>query len=158
MLSPFFMAMRLIIAAFAEGGTIPALHTCEAADLSPAIEWTGTPSEAKSFALIVDDPDAPGGVWNHWLLFDIPPAVHAIAQGFKPGQVGESGTNDFGRIGYNGPCPPKRGGPHRYYFKLYALDVAKLDLKKGAERASLDRALKGHVIGEAQYMGRCERK
>jgi Raf kinase inhibitor-like YbhB/YbcL family protein len=152
------MAFRLIIAAFADGQNIPALHTCDAADLSPAIEWSGTPKEAKSFALIVDDPDAPGGVWNHWLLFDIPASAHSIAQGFKPGQLGESGSNDFGKPGYNGPCPPKRGGSHRYYFKLYALDVAKLDLKKGAPRAELDRALQGHVIAEARYMGRYERK
>lgn len=152
------MALQLIIGAFPEGGTIPALHTCEAADLSPAIEWTGAPAETKSFALIVDDPDAPGGRWNHWLLFNVPPSVHAIAQGFQPGKPGESGTNDFGQPGYNGPCPPKRGGPHRYYFKLYALDVAKLDVKKGPERAELDRALKGHVLAEALYMGRFERK
>jgi Raf kinase inhibitor-like YbhB/YbcL family protein len=152
------MAFRLIISAFPEGGTIPALYTCEGADLSPAIEWTGAPVEAKSFALIVDDPDAPSGVWTHWLLYNIPPSVHSIAQGFKPGQVGESGVNDFGKPGYNGPCPPKRGGPHRYYFKLYALDVPKLDLKKDAQRAGVDRALKGHVIAEAQYMGRYERK
>ena len=152
------MAFRLIIAAFPDGGTIPALHTCEAADLSPAIEWTGAPAEAKSFALIVDDPDAPGGVWNHWLLFNIAPSVHSIQQGFKAGQLGESGANDFGKPGYNGPCPPKRHGPHRYYFKLFALDVLKLDLKKGALRADLDRALKGHAIAEAEYMGRYERK
>jgi Raf kinase inhibitor-like YbhB/YbcL family protein len=152
------MAFRLIITAFPEGGTIPALHSCEAADLSPAIEWIDAPEQAKSFALIVDDPDAPGGVWNHWLLYNIPPSVHSISQGFRPGQIGESGANDFGKPGYNGPCPPPRGGPHRYYFRLYALDVAKLDLRKGAQRAELDRALKRHVIGEAQYMGRFERK
>ena len=152
------MTFRLIVAAFPEGGTIPAMHTCEAADLSPSIEWAGAPAEAKSFAMIVDDPDAPAGVWNHWLLYNIPPSVHSIAQGFMPGQAGESGVNDFAKPGYNGPCPPKRGGAHRYYFKLYALDIVKLDLKKGAQRADLDRALKGHVIAEAQYMGRFERK
>jgi Raf kinase inhibitor-like YbhB/YbcL family protein len=152
------MALRLIIAAFPEGGTIPALHTCEAADLSPAVEWMDAPAQAKSFAMIVDDPDAPGGIWNHWLLYNIPPSVHSIAQGFKPGLAGESGANDFGKLGYNGPCPPKRGGAHRYYFRLYALDVQKLDLKKGAQRAELDRALKGHIVAEAQYMGRFERK
>jgi len=152
------MAIKLIVAAFPEGGAIPALHTCEGADLSPSLEWTGAPSETKSFALIVDDPDAPGGVWNHWLLYNIPPAIHAIAQGTKSGQLGDSALNDFGKPGYNGPCPPKGHGTHRYYFKLFALDVPKLDLKKGARRPDLDRALKGHVIGEAQYMGRYERK
>jgi Raf kinase inhibitor-like YbhB/YbcL family protein len=89
------MALRLIVTAFPEGGTIPALHTCEGADLSPAIEWTGAPGDTKSFVLIVDDPDAPGGVWNHWLLYNIPPLVHSTAQGFRPGQIGESG---YGRI------------------------------------------------------------
>lgn len=152
------MAFRLIIAAFPESGTIPALHTCDAADLSPSLEWAGAPAEAKSFALIVDDPDAPAGVWNHWLLFNIPPSIHSIAQGFKPGQVGESAINDFGGPGYNGPCPPKRHGPHRYFFKLYALDIPKLDLKKAAQRQDLDRALKGHILAEALYMGRYERK
>jgi Raf kinase inhibitor-like YbhB/YbcL family protein len=151
------MAMKLIVSAFPEGATIPKLHTCEGADLSPAIEWSGAPPAAKSFALIVDDPDAPGGVWNHWLLFNIPAATHAIAQGYKPGHLGASGSNDFGKHGYNGPCPP-RGGPHRYYFKLFALDVPKLDLKIGANRAALDRALHGHVIDQAQHMGRYERQ
>jgi len=152
------MALRLIIAAFPEGGTIPALHTCEAADLSPSIEWTGAPAEAKSFALIMDDPDVPGGVWNHWLLYNVPSSVYSIAQGFKPGHAGDSGVNDFGRPGYKGPCPPKRGGPHRYYFKLYALNVPKIELKKGARRPDLDIALQGHVIAEARYMGRFERR
>lgn len=152
------MAMRLIVAAFPEGAAIPALHTCQGADLSPAIEWSGAPSGAKSFALIVDDPDAPGGTWNHWLLFNIPASVHAVAQGSKPGQFGDSGTNDFGKPGYNGPCPPKGGGAHRYYFTLYALDVPKLDLKKGASRADLDHAMRGHILEKKQYMGRFERK
>ena len=152
------MAMKIVIAAFPNGGVIPALHTCEGADLSPALEWSGAPSGTKSFALIVDDPDAPGGVWNHWLLFDIPPSVQAITQGFKPGKLGDSGANDFGKSGYNGPCPPKGHGRHRYYFKLFALDVPRLDLKQGASRAELDRAMRDHIIGQAQYEGRYERK
>ena len=152
------MPFKLESAAFAEGGVIPRLHTCEGADLSPALEWNGEPDGARSFALIVDDPDAPGGVWNHWLLWDLPRSTHALAQGFKSGQAGESGTNDFGRLGYGGPCPPKGHGPHRYFFKLYALDVASLGLHRGAKRTELDRALAGHVIGEAQHMGRYERK
>lgn len=152
------MAFRLIIAAFPEGANVPALHTCEGADVSPAMEWSGAPAETKSFAIIVDDPDAPGGVWNHWLLYNVSPSVHAIAQGFKPGRLGESGTNDFGKQGYNGPCPPKRGGPHRYYFKVFALSVEKLELKGGAKRADLDRAMKGHVLAQAEYVGRYERK
>jgi len=152
------MSFRLESPAFAEGATIPRLHTCEGADLSPALEWSGEPEGTKSFALIADDPDAPVGVWNHWLLWDIPVSTRALAQGFKAGQAGESGTNDFGRLGYGGPCPPKGHGPHRYFFKLMALDVPSLGLRRGARRAELDRALGAHVLAEAQRMGRYERK
>ena len=152
------MAFKIIIPAFNEGAVIPKLHTCEGADLSPAIEWSGEPADTASFALIVDDPDAPVGTWNHWLLFDIPAAVHSLAQGYKPGQLGVSGTNDFGKQGYGGPCPPKGHGPHRYFFKLYAVGAATLGLKAGAKRAELDRALRGHVLGEVQHVGKYERK
>ncbi len=152
------MAFKLMSSAFPEGGTIPKLHTCEGADLSPALEWSGAPANAKSFALIVDDPDAPAGTWNHWLLWDIPASTHSLAQGFKPGRTGDSGANDFGKQGYGGPCPPKGHGPHRYFFKLYALDTESLDLRAGAKRADLDRALRNHTVAETQYMGRYERR
>lgn len=152
------MAMEIISPAFPNGGTIPKLHTCEGADLSPALEWSGEPAGTKSFALIVDDPDAPAGTWNHWLLYDIPASVHALAQGLKPGSVGVSGTNDFGRPGYGGPCPPKGHGPHRYYFRLYALDVPSLGLGPGVRRAQLDRALRSHILAQAEYLGRYERR
>jgi len=152
------MALKLTIAAFADGTFIPKLHTCEGADLSPSVEWAGEPAATRSFALIVDDPDAPAGTWTHWLLFDLPPAVHSLAQGFKPGKLGLSGTNDFGRTGYGGPCPPKGHGAHRYFFKLYALDVTSLGLSAGARRRDLDKAIGGHVLAEAHYMGRYERR
>jgi len=152
------MSFRLTSPAFPEGGTIPKLHTCEGAELSPALEWSGEPEGTKSFVLIVDDPDAPVGTWNHWLLWDVPASTHTLAQGFKTGQAGESGTNDFGRLGYGGPCPPKGHGPHRYFFKLFAADVPSLGLSRGSKRAELERALKGHARGEARYMGRYERK
>jgi hypothetical protein len=148
---------RLTIRAFREGDWIPKLHTCEGADLSPALEWEGEPQGAKSFALIVDDPDAPVGTWNHWLLYDLPASVHTVSQGSPPGHAGLSGTNDFGRSGYGGPCPPKGHGPHRYFFRLYALDTASLGLAAGAKRAALDHALEGHILAEALYMGRYER-
>lgn len=151
------MALTLTTGAFAEGGGIPKLHTCEGANVSPSLEWEGEPPDTRSFALIVDDPDAPAGTWNHWLLWDIPPAVHALAQGFKAGQLGQSGSNDFGKPGYGGPCPPRGHGPHRYFFKLYALDVPALGLRAGEKRAGLDRAMHGHVLAEAQYLGRYER-
>jgi len=149
---------RLIIPAFPEGGNIPKLHTCEGADLSPALEWEGEPPGTMSYALIVDDPDAPAGTWNHWLLYDIPASIHSLAQGQRPGTTGLSGTNDFGRPGYGGPCPPRGHGPHRYFFKLHALDVESLGLGAGVRRAALDRALKGHVVGKAEYVGRYERR
>jgi Raf kinase inhibitor-like YbhB/YbcL family protein len=152
------MPFKLTTHVFDEGGEIPVLHTCEGADVSPSLEWSGEPRDTKSFALIVDDPDAPGGTWNHWLLWDIPPSTHALAQAWKPGQLGQSGTNDFGKLGYGGPCPPRGHGPHRYFFKLYALDVAVLDLRAGSKRTYLDRALRGHILAQAEYMGRYERK
>jgi Raf kinase inhibitor-like YbhB/YbcL family protein len=152
------MAFKLMSSAFPEGGTIPNLHTCEGADVSPSLEWSGAPANTKSFALIVDDPDAPAGTWNHWLLWDIPASRNSLPQGFKTGQTGESGTNDFGKLGYGGPCPPKGHGPHRYFFKLYALDTETLDLRAGAKRADLDRALRNHTLAEAQCMGRYERR
>jgi Raf kinase inhibitor-like YbhB/YbcL family protein len=152
------MAFKLTITGFAAGGTIPNLQTCDGADLSPSIEWSGEPQETKSFALILDDPDAPSGTWNHWLLWDIPASVHALAQGYKPGQLGESGTNDFGKPGYGGPCPPKGHGPHRYFFRLYAVNVPSLGLRAGAKRADLEKALKGKTAASAEYMGRYERR
>jgi Raf kinase inhibitor-like YbhB/YbcL family protein len=114
--------------------------------------------ETASFALIMDDPDAPAGTWNHWLLFDIPATAHSLAQGYQLGQLGVSGTSDFGRPGYGGPCPPKGHGPHRYFFRLYAVRAASLGLKPGARRSEIDRALRGNQLAEAQYMGRYERK
>jgi len=143
--------MRIFSSAFAEGGWIPRLHSCAGADVSPSLEWTDAPAGARSFALIVDDPDAPKGTWLHWLLYDIPAGVHTIAQGARG--VGISGTNSFKKTGYGGPCPPA-GSPHRYYFKLSALDVESLGLKPGASRADVEHAMKGHVLGEASYMGR----
>jgi len=152
------MAFTVKVAGFADGETIPKRHTCEGSDSSPAIEWAGEPGGTQSFALIVDDPDAPVGTWNHWLLWDIPAHVHVLAEGFRPGIAGTGGRNDFKRPGYGGPCPPKGHGPHRYYFKLYALDRPALGLPAGSVRSDLDRALTGRVIAEAQYMGRYERK
>src|SRR6266498_5403775 len=100
------MAFRLFLNAFPEGAIIPSLHTCDGADVSPSLEWTGEPRETLSFVLITDDPDAPGGTWNHWLLYDLGRDVHSLAQGYRPGKLGISGTNDFHKTGYGGPCPP----------------------------------------------------
>jgi Raf kinase inhibitor-like YbhB/YbcL family protein len=152
------MAFQVFSSAFAEGGWIPDLHTCQGADVSPSLEWTGEPRETRSLALIMDDPDAPGGVWDHWLLYDIAAQAHNLAQGYKPGSLGVSGKNSWGKTGYGGPCPPKGHGPHRYFFRLYALDLPTLGLTAGAARQEVQRAMKTHVLAEAQSMGRYQRK
>jgi len=152
------MTFKLIVEGFRDGGTIPRLHSCDGQDLSPRLTWENTPVMTKSFALIVDDPDAPMGTWNHWLLWDISADMLQLAEGYQPGSVGVDGNSDFGRLGYGGPCPPRGHGEHRYFFKLHALDVVSLGLQEGAGRRELDAALRDHVLAEAQYMGRYERK
>jgi Raf kinase inhibitor-like YbhB/YbcL family protein len=153
------MAFQIFSTAFADGGCIPELSSCQGADISPPLEWKGEPAETRSFALIMDDhPDAPGGTWNHWLLYDIPATIHNLPQGWKPGSTGVSGKNDFGKLGYDGPCPPKGHGPHRYYFKLSALGVDSIRFAEGATRKQLDDAIHGQVLAEAGYIGRFERK
>jgi Raf kinase inhibitor-like YbhB/YbcL family protein len=143
---------------FDDGAGMPIRFTCDGEDVSPALRWTGEPSGTKSFALIMDDPDAPRGTWNHWLLWDIPAQIHSLPEGNEPASMGKSGMNDFGRYGYGGPCPPKRGGPHRYFFRLFALDTATLGLAKGAKRPALEKAIRKHTIAQASYMGRYERQ
>jgi Raf kinase inhibitor-like YbhB/YbcL family protein len=152
------MAFQVFSSAFSEGGWIPELHSCQGADISPPVEWTGAPAETRSFALLVEDPDAPAGVWTHWVLFDIGPKIESLSQTFRPGTLGVSGVNDFGKQGYGGPCPPKGHGPHRYFFRLSALDVPSIGLPAGAKRAEVLDAIQGHVLAETHYMGRFERK
>jgi hypothetical protein len=151
------MAFQLTVHGFRNGGEIARIHTGEGADLAPGLEWTGEPEATRSFVLIVDDPDAPVGTWNHWLLWDIPAGTHLIRQGFKPGTLGLSGTNDFGKAGYGGPMPPRGHGSHRYFFRLYASGKATLGLKAGAKRKDLDKALEGSILAVAEYLGRYER-
>jgi Raf kinase inhibitor-like YbhB/YbcL family protein len=150
------MSLQLSSASFANGGNIPKKYTCDGPDLSPALAWSGAPSGTQSFALIADDPDAPVGTWVHWVVYNAPAAAHEFGEGLKKEEQLPDGTlqgrNDFRRIGYGGPCPPP-GKPHRYYFKLYALD-AKLKLKPGATKAELESAMKGHILGQAEWMGR----
>lgn len=149
--------MKVTVEGFAEGANIPARFTCDGANARPAVSWTGEPSGTMSYALIVDDPDAPGGTWNHWLVWDIPADKRELPEGgMRPD--GTQGTNDFGKIGYGGPCPPRGGGPHRYYFRLFAINAHTLGLREGANRAALDKAVKDHVIGQAEYMGRYGRE
>lgn len=151
------MALNLVVEGFGEGAAIPARFTCDGENLHPGMKWSGEPAGTMSFALIVDDPDAPGGTWNHWLLWDIPGDTRGFAEG-KGKTPGTAGMNDFGDVGYGGPCPPKGGGPHRYFFRLFALNAHTLGLTAGAKRAALDRALKEHTIANAAYMGRYERR
>jgi Raf kinase inhibitor-like YbhB/YbcL family protein len=150
------MSLKLASDAFEEGNLIPKSHTCDGADRSPPLHWEGAPDAAKGFAIVVDDPDAPSGNWNHWLIYNIPPAAKALAEGVPTrGSLGDGtrqGTNDFGRIGYGGPCPP-RGSNHRYYFKVYALS-APLELEPGAKRDAVLKALKQKTLAEGQLMGR----
>lgn len=150
------MIFKLDSPAFAEGANIPTDFSCEGQDTSPELRWSEAPVNTRSFALIMDDPDAPGGPFTHWVLFDIPASTSKLAEADQA--VGVSGQNSFGRTGYGGPCPPRGRGAHRYFFKLYALDEDSLKLKTGAARAEVEAAIKGHVTGQAQLMGRYERQ
>ncbi len=146
--------MKITSPAFQEGGTIPEKFSKKGQNVSPGLRIEGAPPEAKSLVLIVDDPDAPGGLFTHWLLWNINPKTTEIAQQSAPaGAVW--GKNDFGDAGYGGPQPPS--GTHRYFFKVFALN-ATLDLKSGAKRKELDTAMKGHVIGQGQLMAKYSKK
>jgi hypothetical protein len=154
------MALPISSSSFANGGYIPKRFTCDGADVSPELSWTNPPPGAQSFALIADDPDAPVGTWTHWVLFDLPPTTRSLPEGVsklmdKLPDGGRQGLNDFGKIGYGGPCPPP-GKAHRYFFKLYALD-RKLGLKPGSTRARLEQAMQSHVLNEADWMGKYRR-
>jgi Raf kinase inhibitor-like YbhB/YbcL family protein len=152
------MAINVKSTAFTEGGMIPRKYTCDGPDISPQLGLEEIPANARSMALICDDPDAPVGTWVHWVLYDWPikdstipegvPAEKELANGAK------QGTNDFRRIGYGGPCPP--GGTHRYFFKVYALD-SMLKLGPGLTKSKLIEAMKGHILAEGQIMGKYKR-
>ncbi|MBI1914469.1 MAG: YbhB/YbcL family Raf kinase inhibitor-like protein [Planctomycetes bacterium] len=149
------MALELTSSAFQEGQPIPRQYTGDGKDASPALKWTDPPAGTKSLALICDDPDAPRKTWVHWVLFNVPAESRELNEGVPaqetlPGGA-RQGKNDFGKIGYGGPAPP-RGKPHRYFFRLYALDTM-LDLSAGASKADLVKAIEGHVLAEAPLMG-----
>jgi Raf kinase inhibitor-like YbhB/YbcL family protein len=154
------MTLRLTSPAFKPEADIPEHCTCDGSDTSPALSWNDPPEGTQSFAVVLEDPDAPGRTWVHWVLYDLPATERALPEGVQPkGQLpsgARQGRNDFGRIGYGGPCPP-RGPEHRYYFKLYALDKT-LELGAGATRAQLDRSMLGHILAHAELMGRYCRK
>ncbi len=153
------MSLKLTSTAFDPGANIPKKFTCDGPDVSPALAWTDAPAGTQSFALIVDDPDAPVSTWVHWVLYDLPANARELAEGVPKQEELPSGArqgrNDFRKIGYGGPCPPP-GPAHRYFFKLYALD-SKTSLKPGATKADLQKAMKGHILAEAELMGRYQR-
>lgn len=147
------MRLELTSPVFSAGSPIPKKYTCEGPNSSPALAWTEVPDGTRSLALIVDDPDAPGGTWVHWVAWNIPATARGLPEGVSPTDAMlQQGHNSFGAIGYGGPCPPRGHGAHRYFFRLYAVD-APLTLPPGATRAQLDGALAGHVLATAELMG-----
>jgi Raf kinase inhibitor-like YbhB/YbcL family protein len=156
------MAFTLTSSAFSEGAPIPARYSCDGADVSPPLAWRGAPAGTKSFALICDDPDAPRGTWVHWVLYNLPATMNELPEGVnKTAALRElggawQGLNSGKRTGYNGPCPPP-GGPHRYFFKLYALDHL-LKLDANSTKADVERAMDGHALSQAHVMGTYQRR
>ena len=149
------MAFTLSTEAFAGGGDIPRRFTCDGDDVPPHIAWSGAPPGARSFALIMDDPDAPRGTFTHWIVFDIPGARTDLPAHGDRDAIGVSGRNSSRKTGYMGPCPPS--GTHRYFFRLFALDVDTLNLKAGASRQQVEDAIGAHTVGSAELMGRYTR-
>jgi hypothetical protein len=153
------MAFAISSPSFPNAGDIPSKYTCDGADVSPEFSWSGAPSRTQSFALIADDPDAPVGTWTHWVLFDLPASAAGLPEALsKIDELptgGRQGRNDFRKIGYGGPCPPP-GKPHRYFFKVYALD-AMLNLKPGCSKQEVEVAMQNHTLGKAEWMGRYKR-
>jgi Raf kinase inhibitor-like YbhB/YbcL family protein len=155
---PVNKTMKLESTAFTADEMIPSTYTCDGQDISPALSWDALPAGTQSLALIVDDPDAPSGIFVHWVLYDLPPEIHQLPKAIAPEATvsggGVQGKNDFGKLGYGGPCPPN--GIHRYFFKLYALD-RELGLKAGATKAQLEAAMNGHILAAAELIGRYTR-
>lgn len=151
--------MRLTSSAFQPGGNIPKQYTCEGNDISPQLAWQGAPAGAKTFALIVHDPDAPrAGGWYHWVVYNLPSSVASIPENAPKQQDlsggGTQGRNDFGNAGYGGPCPPS--GTHRYFFRLYALDTD-LKLNSGATAKDVEKAMEGHILAQGELMGKYQK-
>ncbi|MBD1908669.1 YbhB/YbcL family Raf kinase inhibitor-like protein [Funiculus sociatus GB2-A5] len=151
--------MKLKSTAFSADGLIPSKYTCDGADISPPLSWTIPPAGTESLALIVDDPDAPGGIFVHWVLYDLPPEIlqlpEAVPTEANVKYGGSQGKNDFGNLGYGGPCPPS--GTHRYFLRLYALNRV-LDLASGVTKSQLEAAMDGHILAAAKLIGRYSRK
>lgn len=149
------LKLQMNSTAFPEGGQIPIKYTCDGKDISPPLSWTGVPEEAQSLVLIADDPDAPAGVWVHWVIYDMPPMLDNLPEGVPTeanlAGTGVQGQNDFQNTGYGGPCPPG-SKPHRYHFKLFALDQM-LNLSPEATKAQVEDAMKDHILAEGRLIG-----
>ena len=153
---------KLTSPAFQPNRPIPAKHSCEGQDASPALKWDGAPSNTKSFALICDDPDAPGRTWVHWVMYGIPATTNELPENISKADTvaavggAKQGVNDFGKVGYGGPCPPPGRGVHHYHFKLYALKEA-VDLPARATKQQLETAMRPFVVGQAELIGTYQR-
>jgi|SRR5579864_4747802 len=147
--------LQLTSDAFRDGQPIPARYTCDGAGQTPALHWGEPPAETKSFALVIDDPDAPGGTFRHWGVFDIPASARSIGGSER---IGTEVSNDFGKPGYGGPCPPRGNGPHHYHFKLFALDVGSLGLKAGSHVSDVEREAQKHSVAIGELTGTYERR
>jgi Raf kinase inhibitor-like YbhB/YbcL family protein len=147
------MTLKITSSAFAEGEMIPKKYTCDDENISPHISWSDLPDGTMSLAMIMDDPDAPVGIWVHWVLYNIPADQDGLPEGVKG--IGMEGKNTSGKVGYGGPCPPK-GPAHRYFFKVYALGTV-LDLGAGVTKGDLERAMQGHILAQGQLMGKYQR-
>lgn len=151
--------MQITSSAFNHEGDIPSIYTCDGQDISPALSWSGIPEGAVSLALINDDPDAPGGTWVHWVVFNMPASMNGLPENVASKDLAAQGIvegiTSFRRTGYGGPCPPS--GTHRYYFKLVALDIS-LDLDAGAGKAEVVEAMEGHLLDQTELMGRYSRR
>ena len=152
------MSLTIQSSAFQHNGSIPTQHTCDGPDTSPPLEWSAAPAGTKSFALIVDDPDAPDPkapkmTYVHWVLYDLPASTHAIGE---RASIGKTGVNDFGKKGFGGPCPPTKDGAHHYRFHVYALDVDSLGRPGLSKREAMD-AMDGHILAEGELTGTYKR-
>jgi Raf kinase inhibitor-like YbhB/YbcL family protein len=150
------MTLILTSSAFADGARIPELYSCEGADISPPLAWSGAPDETRSFALLCDDPDAPAGTWTHWAIFDIAADASGLREGYPKGARVDDvrqAVTDFGHAGYGGPCPPRGHGVHHYYFRVLALDVGRLDVPEKATFRDVEKIAEAHVLARADLTG-----
>jgi Raf kinase inhibitor-like YbhB/YbcL family protein len=153
------MEIKLQSTAFEDGELIPSKYTCDGKNISPPLKWENIPEETQSIAIICDDPDAPMGIWVHWIIFNLPPETSRLEENFPDDETFPDGTrqgiNDFGAVGYGGPCPP--AGSHRYFFKIYALDML-VSLVTVVDKQTLLETIDGHIIAHGQLIGRYHRK